>query len=103
MTPPSYHHALSVRTTCPKQALQGGWAGREDDLESAKKKLKVGFLEERLGRTLGVGRVGNDDVKGVFVAFQELEPVANMDGSLGVLEPDGHGGQVLLGNPNDSL
>ena len=68
-----------------KQSLQSSEQRGRGNLESAKQKLKVGLLEERLSRTLGVGRVGDDDVELVLVAFQELEAVADVDGSLGAL------------------
>lgn len=59
-------------------------------------KLEVGLLKQALGRTLGIRRVGDDDVKGVLVVVEELEAVTNMDLDLWVLESDGHAGQILL-------
>ena len=67
------------------------------------KQLEVGLLEQALGRALGVGRVGDDDVKGVLVVLEELEAVADVDLDLGVREAGSHAGQVLLGQADDSL
>lgn len=66
-------------------------------------KLEVGLLEERLGGTLGVGGVGDDDVEGVLVVIKELEAVADVDLDLGVVEASGHVGEVLLGEADDGL
>jgi hypothetical protein len=54
--------------------------------EGIVEQLEVGLLEERLGRALGVGRVGDDDIESVLVVIEELETVANVDLHLGVVE-----------------
>lgn len=66
-------------------------------------KLKVGLLEEGLGRTLGVRGVGDDHVKLVLLGLEELEAIADVGLDLGVLVADGHAGEVLLGEADDSL
>ena len=65
--------------------------------ERAVQKLEVGLLEERLGRTLGVRRVGDDDVELVLVVVQELEAVADVHLNLGVVVAGRHLRKVLLG------
>lgn len=65
--------------------------------------LEVGLLEQALGRTIGVRRVGDDDIEGVLVLVEELEAVTNVNGALGVSETLGHTGQVLLGKAGDGL
>lgn len=72
-------------------------------LQSTKQKLKVGLLEQRLGGTFWVRGVGDNDVEFVLVVFEKLEPIADVDLALGVLESLGHVGKVLLGETNDSL
>lgn len=67
------------------------------------KQLEVGLLEERLGRTLGVGRIRDDDVEGVLVVVEELEAVADVDLDLGVVEASRHVRKVLLGEADDGL
>lgn len=71
--------------------------------QSIMEKLEVRLLEEALGRALGIGRVGNDDVEAVLVVVEELEAIANVHLGLGVAETLGHVGQVLLGQADDSL
>jgi len=71
--------------------------------QRAVEKLEVGLLEEALGRTLGIRRVGDDDVKGLLVIVEELEAVANVDLDLWVLEANRHARQVLLGETDNSL
>jgi hypothetical protein len=44
------------------------------------KELKVRLLEERLGRSDGVRRIGDDDIVGGFVLCEKLESVANING-----------------------
>ena len=65
--------------------------------------LEVGLLEEALGRAVGVGRVGDDDVEGVLVVVKELEAVADVNGALGVGQAGGHFGEELLRKARDSL
>ena len=72
-------------------------------LKGTKEQLKVGFLEQALGRPLRIRRVGDDDIKAVLVVFQELEAIANVNLDLGVLVANGHSGEVFLGETNDSL
>lgn len=71
--------------------------------EGLVKKHKVGLLEERLGGTLGVRRVSDDDIKGVLVLSKELETIANVDSDTGVVESSSHLREELLGNTGHSL
>lgn len=71
--------------------------------EGIVQQLEVRLLEEALRRTLGVGGVGDDDIKGVLVVVQELEAVTDVDLGLGVLEALSHAGEVLLREADDSL
>lgn len=71
--------------------------------ESVVEKFEVGFLEEGLGRALGIRRVGDDDVEGVLVVVEELEAIADVDLDLGVLVAGGHLGEILFGQTDDSL
>lgn len=66
-------------------------------------KLEVRLLEKALGRALGVGGVGDDDIEGVLVVSKELEAVANVGLGLGVVEALGHLREVLLGEADDGL
>lgn len=66
-------------------------------------KLKVGLLEERLGRTLWVRGIGDDHIELVLLGLEELEAIADVGLDLGVLVADGHAGEVLLGEADDSL
>lgn len=72
-------------------------------LERLLQQGKVRSFEEGGGRTNGVGRVGDDDVVLVLVLGQELEPVTDKDGNLGVLEDGRHVREVLLRDPDDGL
>ena len=65
--------------------------------------LKVGFLEERLGGTLRVGAIGDDHIELVLAVLEELEAVADVGLDVGVLEADGHSGEVFLGDTDDGL
>ena len=71
--------------------------------ESRLQQLKVGLLEEALSGTLGVGTVSDDNIELVLAVLEELEAVTNVGVGIGVLEANGHAGQVLLGNTDDSL
>lgn len=71
--------------------------------EGPKEQLKVWLLEQALCWALWVGRVGYDDVKGIFKILQVLEAISDMDFDLGVLKANGHPGEVFLGETNDSL
>lgn len=71
--------------------------------ERTVEQLEVGLLEESLGGTLWVAGVGDDDVEFALLVLEELEAVADNGGGLGVLEADGHAGEVLLGETDDSL
>lgn len=79
--------------------------GRNDTTlaESTAQQLKVRLLEESLGGALWIGRVGDDDIELVLLVFKELEAVANDGLGLRVIKPDGHAGEVLLGETNDGL
>ena len=67
------------------------------------KELEVGLLEEALGGTLGVRAVGDDNIELVLAVLEELEAVTNVGVGVGVLEANGHAGEVLLGDTDDSL
>lgn len=71
--------------------------------EGIVKKLEVRLLEEALSGTLGVRRVGDDDVEAVLVVVEELEAIANVDGALGVGQTSSHLGEELLGDAGDGL
>lgn len=71
--------------------------------EGVVEKLEVGLLEEGLGRALGVGRIGDDDVESVLVLVKELEAIANMDLNLGVVEARRHVGEELLREADNGL
>jgi hypothetical protein len=71
--------------------------------EGVVKKLEVRLLEKALGRAIGIGGVGDDDVKSVLVVVEELEAVTDVDSALGVGEAGGHLGEELLGQARDSL
>jgi len=71
--------------------------------ESVVEELEVALLEESLGGTIGIGGVGDDDVELVLVVVEELEAIANVGLGLGVVETAGHGGEVLLGEADNSL
>jgi len=79
--------------------------GRNDTalLQGIVEELEVVLLEQGLGGAVGVGRVGDDDVELVLVVVEELEAVADVDLDLGVVEADGHVGEVLLGETDDGL
>lgn len=77
-----------------------------DDTSLAKgrlQQLEVRLLEEGLGGTLRVGAVSDDNIELVLAVLEELEAVTNVGVGVGVLEANGHAGQVLLGNTDDSL
>lgn len=84
---------LDEREVEPEALGLGGdvSAGGERGVEE----LEVGLLEERLGGTDGVRRVGDDDVVGGGVLGEELEAVADVDGDAGVVEEGGHVGEEL--------
>lgn len=71
--------------------------------EGTSQKLKVGLLEQTLGRTLRVRRVGDNHVELVLLGLEELEAIANVGLDLRVLVADGHAGEVLLGEADDGL
>ena len=71
--------------------------------EGIAQKLKVGLLEKALSGTLGVRRVGDDDVELVLAGLEELKAIADVGLGLGVLEADAHAGQILLGDTDDGL
>lgn len=79
--------------------------GRDDAAlaEGIVEELEVGLLEETLGRAVGIGRVGNDDVEGILVLVEELEAVTDVDGALRVGKTLGHTREVLFGEADDSL
>jgi hypothetical protein len=77
-----------------------------DDTSLAKgrlQQLEVGLLEEALSGSLGVRAVSDDNIELVLAVLEELEAVTNVGVGVGVLEANGHAGQVLLGNTDDSL
>jgi hypothetical protein len=52
--------------------------------------LEVGLLEERVGGTDGIGRVGDDNVEFVLLVVQEFESVADEDGDTRIFKSSGH-------------
>lgn len=77
-----------------------------DDTSLAKgrlQQLEVRLLEEGLGGALGVGAVSDDNIELVLAVLEELEAVTNVGVGVGVLEANGHAGQVLLGNTDNSF
>lgn len=72
-------------------------------LQSLLQQLKVRLLEQRLGGTDGVGRVGDDAVVLILVLWQELEAVSDEDLDSGVGVALSHEGEELLRNTDDSL
>jgi uncharacterized protein (DUF934 family) len=71
--------------------------------QSAIQQFEIRLLEERLGWSLRVRAVGDDDVEFVLVVGQELEAVADVDFDIRVLEADAHAGEVFLGDADDGL
>lgn len=110
--PTNFDHAGFPDSAVPRDAICFPQKNREhttlssDDTaltESVVEELEVALLEESLGGTIGVGGVGDDDVELVLVVVEELEAIANVGLGLGVVEATGHGGEVLLGETDDSL
>ena len=60
--------------------------------QSAVQKLKVRLLEQRLCWALRVRGICDDNVKGILEVCQELEPIANVNTDVGVVEAGGHPG-----------
>ena len=71
--------------------------------QSVVEKLEVGLLEEALGRSDWILRVGDDNIVGGFVVCEELESVTDVDSDPRVAEDVGHVGKVCLGDTRDSL
>jgi hypothetical protein len=71
--------------------------------ESVVEELEIALLEESLSGTIGVGGVGDDDVELVLVVVEELDAIADVGLGLGVVEAASHGGEVLLGETDNSL
>lgn len=71
--------------------------------EGTKKKLEVRLLEQSFGWAFRIARIRDDNVKGILIVLEELESVAHVGLGLGVLEANGHAGEILLGEANDSL
>ena len=65
--------------------------------------LKVGLLEEGLGRPLRVGTIGDDHIEFILAVSKELEAVTNVDLDIRVLEADAHAGKVFFGDSDDGL
>lgn len=65
--------------------------------------LKVWLLEQSLGGSLWIRRIGDNNIEAVLVILEKLKPISNVDLDLGVLVADGHAGQVLLGETDNSL
>jgi hypothetical protein len=78
---------------------------RDDTIvgKSVLHELEETLLEQRLSRTNGVRRVGNDNIKGVDLILQVRETVTNVNVDLGMLETNGHVRQVLLGDTGYSF
>lgn len=67
------------------------------------KQLKIGLLEQALGRSFGIRTVSDDHIELVLAVLQELEAVTDVGLGVGVLESNAHAGEVLLGDTDDSL
>jgi hypothetical protein len=65
--------------------------------------LEVWLLEQSFGRSIRIRRVGDNDIEAVLVILEELESISNVNLNLGVLVADGHAGEVLLGETDNSL
>ncbi len=65
--------------------------------------LKIWLLEQRLGRSIRVGGIGNDDVELVLLVFEEFEAIANVNFDGGMLEANGHSRKVFLGQADDGF
>ena len=63
-------------------------------LESTEQKFEVWLLEQALGWSLWIRRVGDDDIKLVLVVIEELETISNVNLCLWVLESDSHSWKV---------
>lgn len=66
-------------------------------------KLEVRLLEEALCWAIGVGAVGDDDIELALLLLEELEAIADVGGDGRVLVSNGHAGEVLLAEADDSL
>lgn len=78
---------------------------REDTLlgKSVLQKLEEIRTEERLGGTIGIGRISDNNIVLVDLILQELETITNVDLDLGVSKTNGHVGKVLLGNTRNGF
>lgn len=74
--------------------------GSDDTLfgKSLVKELEVRLLEERLGRTFWIRRVGDDTVKGILVLGKKLETVTNVNSDTFVFKALLHLLEVQLGD-----
>lgn len=79
--------------------------GREDTLfgKSVLQELEEIRTEERLGGTIGIRGIGDNNIVLVNLILQELETVTDMDLDLGVLETNSHVGEILLGDTRNGL
>lgn len=66
-------------------------------------KIEIWFLEECFGGSLRVRAVGYDDVEFILVVLEVLEPVADDDLDVRVLEANGHVREEFLGDTGDGL
>ena len=71
--------------------------------QSITQQFKVGLLEQRLGGTFRVRRVRDDHVELVLAVLEELEAVTDVHAHVGVLESNGHAGEVFLRDADDGL
>ncbi len=71
--------------------------------QRAVQELEIGFLEEGFGGAFWIRGVGDDDVEFVFLVGEEFEAVADVCAYEGVLEADGHAGEVFLGEADYGL
>jgi hypothetical protein len=71
--------------------------------KSILQKLEEIRTKERLGGTIGIRGISNNNIILVGLILQEFETITNVDLDLGVLETNGHVGKILLGNTRNSL
>lgn len=79
--------------------------GGDDTLlgKSFTEELEVRLLEKRSSRSFGIGRVSDNDIKGVLVLLKELEAITNVNSDTGILEASGHVRKVLLRDTGNGL
>lgn len=72
-------------------------------LQSILQQLEIWSLEQSLGGSDGIRRIGDDDIVLVLVLGKELESITNVDSDSRVLVAFGHVGEPLLGYSDNGL